>query len=137
MSRKTKQESKFDWKAYEDALPYGLCPQCGAPGVSRERRPDGDDKCANGHAYKSGEGMPAVPRIAEVGEIVYRLGIEVDKEGYGTATIDGRSYRCRVGKMNIKRPPREVPARFGMLACVPGPSGSLSIDVGLLYEDKP
>ena len=33
--------------------PYGNCPVCGSPGISRERRPDGNDKCANGHLYKS------------------------------------------------------------------------------------
>lgn len=33
--------------------PYGYCPECGALGVMRERRPGGDDKCANGHSYPS------------------------------------------------------------------------------------
>ncbi len=33
--------------------PYGYCPLCGALGVSRERRPNGNDKCANGHTYPS------------------------------------------------------------------------------------
>lgn len=32
---------------------YGKCPQCGAEGVERERRPNGNDKCANGHTYPS------------------------------------------------------------------------------------
>jgi hypothetical protein len=32
---------------------YGHCPVCGAKGVTRERRPGGDDRCANGHTYKS------------------------------------------------------------------------------------
>lgn len=35
------------------AYGYGLCPTCGAPGVLRERRPDGNDQCANGHWYPS------------------------------------------------------------------------------------
>jgi hypothetical protein len=33
--------------------PYGYCPKCGAPGVSRERRPNGDDRCEDGHVYPS------------------------------------------------------------------------------------
>lgn len=33
--------------------PYGFCPICGKPGVSRERRPDGNDKCQAGHQYPS------------------------------------------------------------------------------------
>lgn len=33
--------------------PYGSCPLCGAPGVMRERRPNGNDTCVNGHTYPS------------------------------------------------------------------------------------
>ena len=36
-----------------DAKSYGLCPECGKPGVTRERRIDGNDKCSSGHVYKS------------------------------------------------------------------------------------
>lgn len=32
---------------------YGFCPQCGAPGVMRERRHDGNDRCEKGHEYPS------------------------------------------------------------------------------------
>lgn len=32
---------------------YGMCPKCGKPGVSRERRTDGNDTCAGGHSYPS------------------------------------------------------------------------------------
>lgn len=32
---------------------YGYCPRCAAPGKTRERRPDGNDTCENGHTYKS------------------------------------------------------------------------------------
>lgn len=32
---------------------YGFCPECGAKGALRERRIDGNDKCANGHTYPS------------------------------------------------------------------------------------
>jgi hypothetical protein len=37
----------------EPVAVYGYCPECGAKGVMRERRPNGDDKCANGHTYPS------------------------------------------------------------------------------------
>lgn len=33
--------------------PYDYCPECGARGVRRERRPDGNDECERGHVYKS------------------------------------------------------------------------------------
>lgn len=32
---------------------YGFCPKCGKPGVRRERRPDGNDTCEEGHVYPS------------------------------------------------------------------------------------
>ena len=37
----------------EPVAVYGYCPECGAEGVARERRPDGNDCCANGHTYPS------------------------------------------------------------------------------------
>jgi hypothetical protein len=39
------------------ANPYGYCPVCGAPGVRRERRPDGNDECASGHRYASAKAL--------------------------------------------------------------------------------
>lgn len=41
----------------EKRIPYGYCPVCGAIGLYRERRPDGDDVCANGHTYKSSSAL--------------------------------------------------------------------------------
>lgn len=45
----------------EREAPYGYCPECGAPGVMRERRPDGDDKCSNGHRYPSRSAHTSLP----------------------------------------------------------------------------
>ena len=44
----------------DNAAPYGYCPVkgCGAKGATREKRPDGFDQCARGHAYKSADAMP-------------------------------------------------------------------------------
>ena len=43
---------------------YGYCPECGAKGVMRERRPNGNDKCANGHTYPSSTSTPPQrPRV--------------------------------------------------------------------------
>lgn len=36
---------------------YGFCPHCDAPGELRERRPNGNDKCSNGHTYPSKEAV--------------------------------------------------------------------------------
>ena len=39
-------------------MTYGKCPLCGAPGISRERQPNGNDKCSNGHTYPSRTAIP-------------------------------------------------------------------------------
>lgn len=36
-------------------FPYGCCPVCGLPGVRRDRRPGGNDRCEGGHTYPSAE----------------------------------------------------------------------------------
>lgn len=41
-----------------DSAPYGYCPRCGERGQSRERRPNGVDRCASGHTYPSGDSVP-------------------------------------------------------------------------------
>ncbi len=38
---------------------YGFCPTCGAPGRTRERRPNGNDTCENGHSYPSAKSVTA------------------------------------------------------------------------------
>lgn len=37
--------------------PYGYCPYCDQPGISRERRLDGNDRCSNGHIYPSAQAL--------------------------------------------------------------------------------
>lgn len=39
----------------QQLCPLGYCPICHAPGVRREKRPKGNDKCANGHTYPSAQ----------------------------------------------------------------------------------
>ena len=42
----------------EPVAVYGYCPECGAKGLQRERRPDGFDRCVNGHIYPSSKATP-------------------------------------------------------------------------------
>ena len=61
----------------EREAPYGYCPECGAPGVTRERRPDGDDKCSNGHRYPSRSAhasLPTQPAAQEMPDAVEHYG---------------------------------------------------------------
>jgi hypothetical protein len=52
--------------------PYGYCPTCGARGARRERCPNGNDHCENGHAYPSRDALtsPPMPFDARVGVAV-------------------------------------------------------------------
>jgi hypothetical protein len=51
--------------------PYGLCPKCKAKGVYRERRPNGNDKCENGHTYPSKTARkPLIADSRNAGEVV-------------------------------------------------------------------
>jgi ssDNA-binding Zn-finger/Zn-ribbon topoisomerase 1 len=43
----------------EKASPYGNCPECGAAGKMREKRPNGNDICENGHKYASASAVYA------------------------------------------------------------------------------
>lgn len=42
-----------------EARAYGYCPRCGAPGVARR---NGEDRCAQGHTYPSGNALARQPR---------------------------------------------------------------------------
>lgn len=42
---------------------YGRCPKCNGLGAARERRPDGNDKCVNGHVYPSRDAITAASEV--------------------------------------------------------------------------
>ena len=42
---------------------YGFCPRCSAPTKTRERRPQGNDVCENGHTYPSATARLRLPRL--------------------------------------------------------------------------
>lgn len=71
---------------------YGRCPECGGRGVSRERRPNGNDTCENWHTYPSRNALldpvkpPAMttPTTAEP-QYTVSQGAEVAKEFTGTS----------------------------------------------------
>lgn len=70
-------------------MSYGYCPLCCAPGVSRERRPHGNDVCENGHTYASAVAL-SVPRvshsnlekqIAELAAVIMSLDLRGKEDG--------------------------------------------------------
>ena len=50
--------------------PYGSCPLCYSPGYSRERRPNGNDRCIRGHTYPSAQALPSKAPEAKAPEAV-------------------------------------------------------------------
>jgi hypothetical protein len=63
-ARGLKRENRRQGVGVDGATPYGFCPACGAPGVNRERRPDGNDECHNGHTYPSRNALTEVTNAA-------------------------------------------------------------------------
>lgn len=55
---------------------YGYCPACKSPGKSRERRPDGNDTCENGHVYASHSALTFVDVVTEISETSIREHID-------------------------------------------------------------
>jgi len=43
---------------------YGYCPVCGIESMLRERKPNGNDRCRDGHTYPSAEAMTEKQRSA-------------------------------------------------------------------------
>jgi hypothetical protein len=50
-------------------MKFGYCPHCGAPGVNRERRPDGYDTCKDGHKYLTRHALTTSARNQHIGEV--------------------------------------------------------------------
>lgn len=79
-------------------LLYGTCPKCGSPGVSRERRPNGNVQCEKGHTYPSGAAnirvvkkvLPDGTKLA-VAMSVLEAGdsFTLDDQGYAGGVEDG------------------------------------------------
>ena len=75
--------------------PYGYCPVCGLPGVTRERRPGGDDRCDAGHAYPSSTARQAAPEPALTAEEIERLrqtldAMEKERDQWIESALDRR-----------------------------------------------
>jgi len=97
-------------EAKDDAppeTPYGFCPICGAPGVSRERRPDGNDRCANNHVYASKEAMKKrkVEHVSAIDRDIVPTsipGVELDLS-VGRVSFDVTNERGHTEKMHVRR----------------------------------
>ena len=77
----------------EPVAVYGYCPECGAKGVMRERRPNGNDKCANGHTYPSSKSTSPQPEPVAF-ENWHKANYVQNLERYGD-TYKNNHVRCR------------------------------------------
>jgi len=74
---------------------YGYCPICGAEGDTRERRPNGNDTCKNGHTYPTSDrlstlnGLTTLETICMMHEQMKLLSQRLDElSEQGTAKIE-------------------------------------------------
>lgn len=56
-------------------MSYGKCPQCGANGLLRERRPNGNDKCENGHSYPSAKAVMPDDKLSNAPKQIWSAGL--------------------------------------------------------------
>jgi hypothetical protein len=77
-----------------NGAPYGYCPTCDAPGLMRERRPNGNDVCDDGHTYPSRMALSepkGTPR-AHVITLTLTAWSELSRVGFVTL-VDGTQIR--------------------------------------------
>lgn len=86
--------------------PYGYCPVCGQPGISRERRLDGDDRCASGHAYPSrlsvGEPKREPNAKPDVGALVAEIEFTMPPNKDMACGYDELLDRCRTALIALQ-----------------------------------
>ncbi len=92
-------------------LPYGTCPKCGSPGVSRERRPDGNDQCEKGHKYPSRAANTRVVRkvLPDGTKLAVAMSaleagdsFTLDDQGYAGGVEDGTQVYTAVANAFLK-----------------------------------
>jgi hypothetical protein len=83
---------------------YGFCPKCGAAGQCRERRMNGDDKCASGHTYPSRESLSERPQFSDPVSVLSVAREDAEKFGAGWVRIwpDGKCERIDPMKVYTK-----------------------------------
>lgn len=80
----------------EPVAVYGYCPECNAKGVMRERRPNGNDKCANGHTYPSSKSTP--PQLEQ--EPIYQY--QMANGSWIDQTKESHDYNVRHGQATVR-----------------------------------
>lgn len=106
--------AREDAAAMGQQFPYGYCPTCGAPGVTRERRPGGDDTCSGNpsHTYPSASAaeQPNKPEAPQPGTKFQAFGTvgKSDALGLPILAIEG-AISVREAFTGTKSPLSKLP----------------------------
>ena len=92
--------------------PYGYCPKCGAPGRTRERRPNGNDLCENGHLYPSRQARNHLPTMTDISDKAVQEALDwfEPDEFDDPARINGDRKHLSVLKARIEADARAIRA---------------------------
>ena len=113
------QETVLPGGGHVPAVPvavYGYCPECGGAGVMRERRPNGDDKCTNGHKYPSSKALAEQPAQPYPDNFIHALMYDVAKrdseaqQAYEDAFVNGTGVMLgdkRIDPASIYKQPEQ------------------------------
>lgn len=79
---------------------YGYCPQsnCGAPGVTRERRMNGNDRCARGHSYASRDALKSMMQAKTM--TAYTCGFMFDPDRGVVVLVEKNRPAWQAGRLN-------------------------------------
>ncbi len=77
-------------------MSYGYCPRCGLEGITRERRPNGNDSCVNGHTYLSRDAITFKESTPPTSEWYEGMIEDLCTAGAGLVTGDGSEDMCRL-----------------------------------------
>jgi hypothetical protein len=105
---------------------YGLCPQCGKEGHSRERRLNGNDGCVNGHTYPSSTAVyTSVTSIEDEISAIYDDCSVKDWDGYDACAISSKTVEN--AKLFVNNFPEFFKNRT--VAVVPENDGNIAIEI--------
>jgi hypothetical protein len=105
---------------------YGLCPQCGKEGHSRERRLNGNDVCVNGHTYPSSTAVPIrTSTVEDELSATYADCSVEDWDGYGACAISAKAVEN--AKLFVNNFPEFFKNRT--VAVVPENDGNIAIEI--------
>jgi len=92
--------------------PYGFCPICGSPGISRERSPFGNDRCEKGHVYKSTDSIEGEKELVKflTDRMIIAMNFYLNITANKNLNVNEINLRNRISELygEIKLHPSEI-----------------------------